>query len=82
MRFTFTLTSSLKKTLLIRKRLVGGMMGWKMMLENALCWTLAAPFIRAKRQRAMHEVAADWYDRRRIDRLLNELVTTYSDLLG
>jgi len=82
MRFTFTFTSSLKKTLLIRKRLVGGMMGWKTMLENALCWTLAAPFIRAKRQRAMHEVAADWYDRRRIDRLLNELVTTYSDLLG
>ena len=57
-------------------------MGWKTMLENALCWTLAAPFIRAKRQRTMHEVAAEWHDRRRIDRLLNELVTTYSDLLG
>ena len=57
-------------------------MGWKTRLENALCWTLAAPFIRAKRQRTMHEVVAEWHDRRRIDRLLNELVTTYSDLLG
>jgi hypothetical protein len=57
------------------------MLGWKSTVENALCWTFAAPFIRAKRQKNMQEVAAQWHDRRRIDRLLNELLATYGDLL-
>lgn len=81
MNFTFTFTASLTKTDVLVSRCHRTMQRWKILVENALCWTFAAPLIRAKRQRTMQEVAAEWHDRRRIDRLLNDLVSTYGDLL-
>jgi hypothetical protein len=47
-----------------------------------MCWTFLAPLVRARRTRSMHAFAAEFHDRQRIDRLLNELILTHSDLLS
>ncbi|MDP6199477.1 MAG: hypothetical protein QF531_01785 [Candidatus Poseidonia sp.] len=54
---------------------------WKSHLEEALCWTVLAPIVRAKRQRRQARRAAEFHDRRRIDRLLSEIVHQHGDLL-
>lgn len=60
----------------------GIMFHWLKMMENALCWTCLAPLVRARRTRSMHAFAAEYHDRQRIDRLLNELMARHSDLLS
>ena len=62
--------------------LVGlAMAHWKSHLEEALCWTVLAPIVRAKRQQRQARRAAEFHDRQRIDRLLSEIVRQHGDLL-
>ncbi len=51
-------------------------------MGEAMCWTFLAPLVRARRTRSMHAFAVEFHDRQRIDRLLNELILTHSDLLS
>ena len=51
-------------------------------LEEALCWTVLAPLVRARRRRMERRISQEWFDRQRIDRVLNEIVRQHADLLG
>ena len=51
-------------------------------LEEALCWTVLAPLVRARRHRMERRISQEWFDRQRIDRVLNEIVRQHADLLG
>lgn len=51
-------------------------------LEDALCWTVFAPLVRARRRRLERRISQEWFDRQRIDRVLNEIVRQHADLLG
>lgn len=51
-------------------------------LEEALCWTVFAPLVRARRRRIERRISQEWFDRQRIDRVLNEIVRQHADLLG
>ena len=51
-------------------------------LEDALCWTVFAPLVRARRRRFERRISQEWFDRQRIDRVLNEIVRQHADLLG
>ena len=51
-------------------------------LEEALCWTVLAPLVRARRRRMERRISQEWFDRQRIDRVLNEIVRQHADLLS
>ena len=51
-------------------------------LEDALCWTVLAPLIRARRRRIERRINQEWFDRQRVDRVLNEIVHHHADLLS
>ncbi|MEE2974796.1 MAG: hypothetical protein VX831_06100 [Candidatus Thermoplasmatota archaeon] len=51
-------------------------------LEEALCWTVLAPLVRARRRRMERRISQEWFDRQRIDRVLNEIVRQHADLLA
>ena len=51
-------------------------------LEEALCWTVLAPLVRARRRRMERRISQEWFDRQRIDRVLNDIVRQHADLLG
>lgn len=51
-------------------------------LEEALCWTVLAPLVRARRRRMERRISQEWFDRQRIDRVSNEIVRQHADLLG
>ena len=51
-------------------------------LEEALCWTVLAPLVRARRRRMERRISQEWFDQQRIDRVLNEIVRQHADLLG
>ena len=51
-------------------------------LEDALCWTVLAPLIRARRRRIERRINQEWFDRQRVDRVLNEIVYRHADLLS
>ena len=57
------------------------MMKWKMHLGDALCWTVLAPLIRAKRRQTQHRLLAEYHDRQRVDALLSDILARYGDLL-
>ena len=50
-------------------------------VEDALCWTILAPVVRARRRRLERRISQEVYDRQRIDRVLNEIVEHHADLL-
>ena len=50
-------------------------------VEDALCWTILAPMVRARRRRLERRISQEVYDRQRIDRVLNEIVEHHADLL-
>ena len=50
-------------------------------VEDALCWTILAPVVRARRRRLERRISQEVYDRQRIDRFLNEIVEHHADLL-
>ena len=50
-------------------------------VEDALCWTILAPVVRARRRRLERRISQEVYDRQRIDRGLNEIVEHHADLL-
>jgi len=50
-------------------------------LEDALCWTVLAPFVRARRRRIERRISQEFFDRQRIDQVLNEIVRQHADLL-
>ena len=50
-------------------------------VEDALCWTILAPVVRARRRRLERRISQEVYDRQRIDRVLNEIVEHNADLL-
>ena len=50
-------------------------------VEDALCWTILAPVVRARRRRVERRVSQELHDRERIDRVLNEIVENHADLL-
>lgn len=50
-------------------------------VEDALCWTILAPVVRARRHRLERRISQEVYDRQRIDRVLNEIVEHHADLL-
>ena len=54
----------------------------KLRLEDALCWTILAPLVRARRRRIERRVSQELFDRQRIDRVLNEILRQHADLLG
>ena len=51
-------------------------------IEDALCWTILAPLVRARRRRIERRVSQEFFDRQRIDRVLNEILRQHADLLG
>lgn len=51
-------------------------------IEDALCWTILAPLVRARRRRVERRVNQEFFDRQRIDRVLNEILRQHADLLG
>ena len=50
-------------------------------VEDALCWTILAPVVRARRRRLERRISQEAYDRQRIDRVLNEIVEHPADLI-
>ena len=50
-------------------------------VEDALCWTILAPVVRARRRRHERLISQELYDRQRNDRVLNEIVEHHADLL-
>lgn len=50
-------------------------------LEDALCWTVLAPIVRARRRRIERRISQEFFDRQRIDQVLNEIVRQHADLL-
>lgn len=54
----------------------------RLRLEDALCWTILAPLVRARRRRIERRVSQEFFDRQRIDRVLNEILLQHADLLA
>ena len=54
----------------------------RLRLEDALCWTVLAPLVRARRRRIERRISQEFFDRQRIDRVLNEIVRQHADLLS
>ena len=54
----------------------------RLRIEDALCWTILAPLVRARRRRVERRVSQEFFDRQRIDRVLNEILRQHADLLG
>ncbi len=54
----------------------------RLRIEDALCWTILAPLVRARRRRIERRVNQEFFDRQRIDRVLNEILRQHADLLG
>lgn len=54
----------------------------KMHLGDALCWTVFAPLVRAKRQHAEQRRLVEFNDKQRIDALLSDIVARHGDLLA
>jgi len=50
-------------------------------VEEALCWTVFAPLVRARRRRIERRISRELHDKARIDRVLNEIVAQHADLL-
>ncbi|MEL0330766.1 MAG: hypothetical protein VW982_00955 [Candidatus Poseidoniales archaeon] len=50
-------------------------------LESALCWTVFAPLVRARRGRMERRITQELHDKERIDRVLNDIVMHHADLL-
>ena len=50
-------------------------------LENALCWTVFAPLVRARRRKLERRISRELHDKARIDSVLNEIVEQHADLL-
>ena len=50
-------------------------------VEDALCWTVFAPLVRARRRRIERRISRELHDKARIDRVLNEIVAQHADLL-
>ena len=50
-------------------------------VEEALCWTVFAPLVRARRKRIERRISRELHDKARIDRVLNEIVAQHADLL-
>ena len=50
-------------------------------VEDALCWTILALVVRARRRRLERRISQEAYDRQRIDRVLKEIVEHHADLL-
>ncbi len=50
-------------------------------VEEALCWTVFAPLVRARRRRLERRVSRELHDRAKIDRVLNDIVEQHADLL-
>ena len=50
-------------------------------VENALCWTVFAPLVRARRKKLERRTSRELHDKARIDRVLNEIVEQHADLL-
>ena len=50
-------------------------------LEIALCWTVFAPLVRARRGRLERRITQELHDKERIDRVLNDIVMHHADLL-
>jgi len=51
-------------------------------LLNLLCWTPLAKPIRALRQHKINRIAKENYDKRKIDSIIENIVTNYGDLLS
>ena len=54
----------------------------RLRIEDALCWTILAPLVRARRRRIERLMSQEFFDRQRIDRVLNEILRQHADLLG
>ena len=54
----------------------------RLRIEAALCWTILAPLVRARRRRIERRVSQEFFDRQRIDHVLNEILRQHADLLG
>ena len=80
--FTFTFTSTVLKNKVSGSGFPRNMQTMKQRFSNLLCYTCLAPLIRAKRAKEQQALANEYHDRQRIDRLLNDLVHTYADLLA
>jgi hypothetical protein len=52
-----------------------------MQVEEALCWTVLAPLVRARRRKMERRISRELHDKARIDRVLNEIVAQHADLL-
>ena len=50
-------------------------------VEHALCWTVFAPLVRARRRKIERRISRELHDKARIDRVLNEIVAQHADLL-
>tara|TARA_B100000614_G_scaffold40905_1_gene33712 strand:- start:781 stop:951 length:171 start_codon:yes stop_codon:yes gene_type:complete len=51
-------------------------------LLDVLCWTPLAKPIRAMRIHRINRVARENYDKRKIDKLINQIVINHGDLLS
>ena len=80
--FTFTFTSTVLKNKVSGSSPPRVMQTLKQRFSNLLCYTCLAPIIRARRAREQQALANEFHDRQRIDRLLNDLVHMYADLLA
>ncbi|NCG01747.1 MAG: hypothetical protein GWP25_08155 [Euryarchaeota archaeon] len=49
---------------------------------DLMCWTAAAPLVRALRKRQLHKQTQEQRDVHRISRLLNSILLAHSDLLS
>ena len=49
---------------------------------DALCWTPLALIIRKARMRKMSKLAAENYDIRRINKLINQIMIVHGDMLS
>ena len=49
---------------------------------DALCWTPMAGFIRYSRMRRINKIASENYDIKRINELLNKILTVHGDMLS
>ncbi|MCH2648412.1 MAG: hypothetical protein MKZ57_01215 [Candidatus Poseidoniaceae archaeon] len=50
-------------------------------LLNALCWTPLAGPIRAIRKQRINRISRENYDKRKIDSIINQIVSNHGDLL-
>ena len=82
MTFTFTFTSTPSQNEVGQTLVLHIMQTIKQHLCDLLCYTCLAPLIRAKRAKIQQDLANEFHDRQRIDRLLNDLVHRYADLLA